>query len=163
MQSTRDTFIKHLDLSRTEVEKLLSKTLTECINSVELKQQLDSLDSNLLKETLPTVGSVLAQQLPPFYNWLKYELGVERVPDSPEHTTKWVLGFLNNQESLTRLVDLHRPVPNQALELAIPPLVGLFDGVEDTQIRREWQKAIASLCLVLVVAAREETRITSAA
>ncbi|MEB3179900.1 MAG: hypothetical protein VKL59_12815 [Nostocaceae cyanobacterium] len=163
MQSTRETFIEHLDLSSTEVEKLLSKTLTECINSVELQQQIDSLDSNLLKETLPTVRSVLAQQLPPFYNWLKYELGVERVPDSPEHTTKWVVGFLNNQESLNRLVDLHRPVQNQALELGIPPLVGLFDGVEDTQIRREWQKAIASLCLVLVVASREETRTTSAA
>jgi hypothetical protein len=100
----------------------------------------------------------LAERLPPFYDWLKNELGVNRVPDSPDHTTKWVIGFLNNQESLTRLVELHRPVPRPALERSISHLVAAFDGVEDDQARQEWQKAIAALCLVLVVAARNEER-----
>jgi hypothetical protein len=35
-------------------------------------------------------------------------------------------------------------------------LIGTFDGVEDDKVRKEWQKAIAALCLVLVVAARNE-------
>lgn len=56
------------------------------------------------------------------------------------------------------LVDLHRPVPRLALEAAIPRLVGLFDGVEDVQVKKQWQKAIATLCLVLVVDAREQDR-----
>ena len=74
-----------------------------------------------------------------------------------------VVGFLNNRESLTSLVDLHRPVPRHALEAAVPRLVGLFDGVENAQVRQEWQKAIATLCLVLVVDAREQDNLTIAA
>jgi hypothetical protein len=155
MQSTLSTFTQHLDLPSTQLEALLSKTLSECLNSSELKQLLDSLDANLLKKTLPTAGGILAKELPPFYNWLKNELGVERIPDSPDHTTKWVIGFINNQQSLTRLVELHRPVPRLALESAIPRLIEMFKGIENPQVRQEWQKAIAVLCLPLVVAAHE--------
>lgn len=87
MPSTLETFEEHLGLSESELEALLSKPLSECLSSPELKQKLDSLDINLLKKTLPTAGSVLAEKLPVFYDWLKNELGVQRVPDSPDHTT----------------------------------------------------------------------------
>jgi hypothetical protein len=158
MQSLLTTFVQHLDLSSTQLDAIIAKPLTEVLVSPELQRELESLDINLLKQTLPTAGAVLAQELPPFYNWLKNELGVKRVPDSPNHTTTWVIGFVNRQESLMNLVDLHRPVPRLALETAIPRLVGLFDGVEDVQVKKQWQKAIATLCLVLVVAARERDR-----
>lgn len=163
MQSLTSTFSQHLNLSQTQVETILSKSLAEVLQSPDLNQALGSLDSNLLKETLPTAGAVLAKELPPFYNWLKNELEVKRVPDSPNHTTTWVVGFINNRESLTSLVDLHRPVPRHALEAAVPRLLGLFDGVENAQVRQEWQKAIATLCLVLVVDAREQDNLTIAA
>ncbi|MBD2564638.1 MULTISPECIES: hypothetical protein [Nostoc] len=158
MRSLLFTFTQNLNLSETQLEQILSQPLAEVLNSPQLQQALNSLDINLLKETLPTAGEVLAEELPPFYNWLKNELGVKRVPDSPDHTTTWVIGFVNNQESLTHLVELHRPVPRPALEASIPRLVGMFAGVEDAQVRQEWQKAIAALCLVLVVAAREQDR-----
>lgn len=159
MSALITTFTQNLDFSQREVEELLNKSLDEVINSPELKQELESLDINLLRETLPTAGEVLAQQLPPFYNWLKNELGVKRVPDSPEHTTKWVIGFVHHQESLTHLVELHRPVSRPALEAAIPRLVELFNGVEDDRVRKEWQKAISTLCLVLAVDSREQNPI----
>ncbi len=162
MLSTLKTFTQHTDLSQSQLEGLLSKSLTDSLNSPEFQQQLDSLDIELLKETLPTAGEVLAKQLPPFYNWLKNELGVQRVPDSPEHTTKWVIGFVNNQESLTHLVELHRPVPRLALENSIPRLVGSFEEVEDMRIRQEWQKAIAILCLPLIVDAQEREKLSLA-
>lgn len=158
MESIISTFAQHLDLSQTQLKALLSKPLTECLNSPELNQQLDSLDINLLKDTLPIAGAILAKELPPFYNWLKNELGVKRVPDSPDHTTKWVIGFVNNQESLSSLVELHKPVPRPALEASVPRLLSLFNDVKDAHIRQEWQKAIAALCLPLVVAAREDER-----
>lgn len=157
------TFSKHLQLSNPELEILLSINWKNCLNSPQVNELLGSLDTQLLKQTLPTAGIVLAKGLPPFYNWLHNELGVKRVPDSPDHTTQWVIGFLNNQESLTRLVELHRSVPRPALERSIPHLVGTFDEVEDEKVRQEWQKAIAALCLVLVVAAREEQRTLQAA
>ncbi|MEA5602616.1 hypothetical protein [Nostoc sp. UHCC 0252] len=162
MRSLLLTFAENLSLSQTQVEKILSQPLTKALNSPELQQELSSLDTNLLKETLITAGGVLAKELPPFYNWLKNELGVKRVPNSPDHTTTWVIGFLHNQESLTHLVELHRPVPRRALEASIPRLIGMFEGVENAQVRQEWQKAIAALCLVLVVAAREEDRVAVA-
>lgn len=149
-------FSQHLGLSTSELETLLSLSLHKFLNLPAVKELLASLDTQLLQETLPTDGRVLAQQLPAFYDWLTNELGVKRVPDSPDHTTKWVIGFLNNQESLTRLVELHRPIPRPALERSIPQLVATFDGVEEDRVRQEWQKAIAALCLVLVVAARNE-------
>ncbi|QMS91092.1 hypothetical protein HUN01_27190 [Nostoc edaphicum CCNP1411] len=158
MRSLLLTFAQNLNFSETQLEEILSQPLTEVLNSPQLQQSLNSLDTNLLKETLPTAGGVLAKELPPFYNWLKNELGVKRVPDSPDHTTTWVIGFVHNQESLTHLVELHQPVPRPALEASIPRLVGMFEGVEDAQVRQEWQKAIAALCLVLVVAARERDR-----
>jgi hypothetical protein len=71
----------------------------------------------------------------------------ERVPDSPDHTTKWVIGFLSNQENLARLVELHRSISQVALERSIPRLVSIFDNVEPIAVREEWQRAIASLCL----------------
>lgn len=155
MMQPIETFVQHLDLSRDRLETWLSQSLTECLNSPELQQQLNGLNVSLLKQTLPTAGSVLAERLPPFYNWLQTELGVKRVPDSPDHTTKWVIGFVNGQESLARLVDLHRPVPRLAMERSVSSLVGMFEGVKDVRVRQEWQKAISALCLVLVVAARE--------
>ncbi|MBN4004651.1 hypothetical protein [Nostoc sp. LPT] len=159
MRSLLLTFAQNLNLSETQLKEILSQPLTEVLTLAELQQELNSLDTNLLKKTLPTAGGVLAKELPPFYNWLKNELGVMQVPDSPNHTTTWVIGFLHNQKSLTHLVELHRPVPRLALEASIPRLVGIFEGVEDMQVRQEWQKAIAALCLVLVVAAREQDRV----
>lgn len=155
MSSLISTFTQNLDFSQSEIETILSTPLNEVLNSPALKQELASLDIKLLRETLPTAGAVLAEHLPPFYAWLKNELGVKRVPDSPDHTTKWVINFLHNQESLNHLVELHRPVPPDALEQAVPRLVGLFDGVEDVKVRQEWEKAVAALCLVLVVDKRQ--------
>ncbi len=152
------TFSQHLQLSTSDLQTLLSISLQDFLKLPEVNELLGSLDTQLLKETLPTAGIVLAKGLPPFYNWLQNELGVQRVPDSPDHTTKWVISFLNNTESLTRLVELHRPVPQPALERSIPHLVATFDGIEEANVRQEWQKAIAALCLVLVVAARDEAR-----
>jgi hypothetical protein len=150
-----EAFTQHLELSNSQVEKLLSKSLKECLDAPNFKQQLESLDVSLLKQTLPTAGKVLAEKLPPFYNWLKNELGVKRVPDSSEHTTKWVINFVNNQESLTHLAELHRPVPRQALERSVDPLIAAFDGIEDERVRQEWQKTLAALCLLIIVDARE--------
>jgi hypothetical protein len=151
-----NTFSQHLHLSQTQVESLLSLSLTDFLANPEVNALLQSLDVQLLKATLPAAGLILAQQLPPFYEWLKTELGVARVPDSPDHTTKWVIGFLDNHESLTRLVELHRPVPRMAVEKSIPRLVGAFAGVEDARTRQVWQTAVAALCMPLVVAAREQ-------
>ena len=155
MTLVQEAFTQHLELSNIQIEELLSKSLKECLDAPDFKQQLESLDVSLLKQTLPTAGKVLAERLPPFYNWLKNELGVKRVPESPDHATKWVIGFVNNQESLTRLAELHRPVPRQALERSVDRLVAAFDGVEDERVRQEWQKTIAALCLLLIVDARE--------
>ncbi|AFZ16098.1 hypothetical protein [Allocoleopsis franciscana] len=149
-------FSQHLGLSTAELETLLSFSLQEFLTFPAVNELLGSLDTQLLKETLPTAGGVLAEKLPAFYDWLKNELNLQRVPDSPDHTTTWVIGFLNHQESLTRLVELHRPVPRPALERSIPRLLATFDGVEEEKVRKEWQKAIAALCLVLIVAARNE-------
>lgn len=151
-----NTFTQHLNLSSPEVEKLLSLSLTDLLASPAILQKLGSLNTDLLRETLPTAGSLLARHLPPFYDWLKNELGVQRVPDSPDHTTKWVVNFLNDRETLTKLVELHRPVPRPALEQAIPRLVGLFEAIEDETVRQEWETAVTALCLVLAVAAREQ-------
>jgi hypothetical protein len=149
------TFSHHLNLSTDTTESFLAQSLTSLMDSPELKEILGALDTNLLKDSLPTAGVLLAQHLPPFYDWLQTELNVQRVPDSPDHTTKWVVGFLNNQESLMRLVELHRPIPRVAMERAIPRLISIFDNVEPIAIRQEWQQAIAALCLILAVAARE--------
>lgn len=149
------TFSQFLNLSPDASEALLSLPLTELLDSPDLDRLLASLDTDLLRESLPAAGTVLAQNLPPFYNWLETELGIANVPDSPDHTTKWVVGFLKNQESLTRLVELHKSIPRQKLERSIPRLVGIFEDVRPLNIKQEWQKAIAALCLVLACAARE--------
>lgn len=153
-----NTFSQHLQLSTSELKTLLSLSLQDFLNLPQVNELLGNLDTRLLKQTLPKAENILAERLPPFYHWLHYELGVKRVPDSPDHATKWVFNFLNNTESLIRLVELHRPVPRPALERSISPLVAMFANIEEEQVRQEWQKAIAALCLVLVVAAREEER-----
>ena len=60
------TFSRTLNLSPDASEALLSLPLTSLLESPELNQLLGSLDTALLKETLPTAGAVLAQNLPPF-------------------------------------------------------------------------------------------------
>jgi hypothetical protein len=152
------TLSQHLNLSTDTAEAFLAQPLTSLLDSPELAQMLSTLNTQLLKDSLPTAGVLLSQHLPPFYDWLQTELKVQRVPDSPDHTTKWVVGFLSNQESLIRLVELHRPIPRVALEQAIPRLVGIFEHVEPIAVRQEWQRAIAALCLVLAVAARESAQ-----
>ncbi|MBD2119979.1 hypothetical protein [Trichocoleus sp. FACHB-262] len=158
-----NTFAQHLNLATTDVEALLACNLSQLLANPAVQQKLASLNVELLRQTLPTAGQVLAENLPPFYIWLKTELDVQRVPDSPDHATRWVVNFLNNQESLTRLVELHQPVPRPAMERSIPRLVSLFDDVEDTSVRQEWQTAIAALCLVLAVGAREADKAVATA
>ncbi|MFM9264418.1 hypothetical protein [Tychonema sp. BBK16] len=126
-----------------------------CRISLNISELLESLDTNLLKESLPTAGAVLAKNLPAFYDWLETELEIKNVPDSPDHATQWVVGFLRNQESLTRLVELHKSIPRPALERSIPRLVGIFKDVTPIALKQELEKAVAALCLVLAVAARE--------
>jgi hypothetical protein len=146
---------QHLSLSVFELEQLLSIPLNEFLELPIFKQILTNLDVSILKQSLPQAKEILVQHLPPFYNWLQTELALERVPNSPDHTTKWVVNFLNNNEKITHLVELHRSIPLNALELSIPRLVGVFEAIPEEKIRQEWQKAIAALCLVLVVAARQ--------
>jgi hypothetical protein len=148
------TFSRHLNLPIETSEILLSHSLESLLDLPQVVQLLGSLDTDLLKDSLPTAGTILAQHLPPFYDWLQTELNIERVPNSPDHATKWVVGFLGNQDSLEHLVKLHRSIPQAALEQSIPRLVGIFEAVEPIIVRQEWQKAIAALCLVLAVAAR---------
>jgi hypothetical protein len=157
-----NTFAQNLNLAPTDVEALLACNLSELLAHPAVQAKLAGLNIELLRQTLPTAGQILADKLPPFYTWLQTELAVERVPDSPKHATLWVVNFLNHQESLTRLVELHRPVPRPAMENAIPRLVSLFETVEDTAVRQEWQTAVAALCLVLAVGAREADRPTTA-
>jgi len=157
-QATVDTFTEHLNLSESTVETLLTLNASELPKQDEFQMELGNLDLSLLRETLSTAKSVLENQLPAFYVWLKQELQIKRVPDNPNHTTTWVANFLNNQESIQHLVELHRPVPPVALEQAIPRLVSLFNKVEETQIRQQWQSAVALLCLVLAADAREQLR-----
>jgi hypothetical protein len=160
-QSTIDTFTQHLNLSESTVETLLTLNATELPKQDEFQTELGTLNLDLLRETLPTAKSVLENQLPAFYTWLKQELKIKRVPDTPNHTTTWVANFLKNEESIEHLVELHRPVPPVALEQAIPRLVSLFNKVEDQQIRQQWQSAVALLCLVLAADAREQLRAKS--
>jgi hypothetical protein len=149
---------QHLQLSPAEIEIFYSLSLAESLKLPAIEQRLSSLNIALLRQTLPTASTVLAQHLPPFYDWLQNELGVKRVPDSPDHTTKWVIGFVNSHESLMRLVELHRPVPPQALEQVVPRLVAAFDHIAESDVRQEWQKTITLLCLVLVIAARSREK-----
>lgn len=149
------TFSQSLNLSPDASEALLSLPLSSLLDSPELDRLLGSLDTDLLKQSLPTAGAVLAKNLPAFYDWLETELEIKNVPDSPDHATKWVVGFLKNQESLTRLVELHKSIPSAALERSIPRLVGVFEDVTPIALKQEWEKAIAALCLVLAAAARE--------
>lgn len=157
-QATVDTFTEHLNLDVATVEDLLTLNATELPQKEAFQTELGTLDLGLLRETLPTAKSTLENQLPAFYTWLKNELHIKRVPDNPNHTTTWVASFLNNQESIQHLVELHRPVPPVALEQAIPRLVSLFNQVEDDKIRQQWQSAVALLCLVLAADAREQLR-----
>ena len=150
-----ETFSQSLNLSPDASEALLSLPLSSLLDSPELDRLLGSLDTDLLKQSLPTAGAVLAKNLPAFYDWLETELEIKNVPDSPDHATKWVVGFLKNQESLTRLVELHKSIPSAELERSIPRLVGTFKDVTPIALKQEWEKAIAALCLVLAAAARE--------
>jgi hypothetical protein len=152
-----NTLSQHLSLSTFELDRLLSIPLDEFLELPIFKEILANLDVSILKQSLPQAKDILVQHLPPFYNWLQQELALSRVPDSPDHTTKWVVNFLNNKEKLSNLVELHHSIPLNALELAIPRLVGVFDQISEEKIRQEWQKAIAALCFVLVVAARQES------
>ncbi|WP_164929349.1 hypothetical protein [Gloeobacter violaceus] len=158
----RNTFAQHLELSAVQVEQLLALDLAGLVESPAFGCKLACLDIDLLRQSLPVARELLIQKLPAFYDWLQSELGVERVPDSPDHTARWVVGFLNNQESLHRLVELHSTVPAAALELSIPRLVGFFEVVEDEAIRKQWQAVLAALCLVLVVGARSRSTAPSA-
>jgi len=69
------TFEQHLHLSPANLETLFALNLTDFLNLPAVNQLLSSLNTALLKQTLPTVGMVLAKQLPPFYDWLQNELG----------------------------------------------------------------------------------------
>lgn len=158
-----ETFSRHLEIAPDVCDSLMERSLDEFLSLSAVQQLLGSLNVTLLRETLPTAGELLAAHLPPFYDWLKTELNVQRVPDSPKHATTWVVNFLNNKERLDRLVELHAPVPRTVLEQATPRLVGVFDVVEEPAVRQEWQKAVAALCLVLAVGARDVERAVQSA
>lgn len=150
-----EVFIKHLGLTQEITEYLLLQPLSVVLELPHFQEILNNLDIKLLRQTLEEVKPVFTQHLPPFYDWLQNELGIENVPDSPKHANEWVINFLYKQERLTRLVELHRPVPLPALEKAVAPLVDIFGILTNDHVRHEWQKAVAALCLVIIIGCRE--------
>jgi hypothetical protein len=60
------TFSRHLGLPTETSEILLSHSLKSLLNLPEVTQLLSSLNTALLKDSLPTAGAILAQHLPPF-------------------------------------------------------------------------------------------------
>mgnify|MGYP003325831733 CR=1 FL=1 len=50
MESLISSFSQNLDFSASEIEAILTTPLNEVLQSPALKQQLDSLDINLLKK-----------------------------------------------------------------------------------------------------------------
>ncbi len=56
------TFSQHLKLSPPDLEVLLSLSFKDFLNSPQQKELLGSLDAQLLKQTLSTAKSVLAER-----------------------------------------------------------------------------------------------------
>lgn len=148
----------YIDLSPSQLDSLVSMPLKDLLSSPVFQQQIDSVDTSVLKQTLPTAGMALAEKLPVLYRWLKNEFQVARNPENPEQQTPWMCSFFNSRESLERLIETYRlePLAPMEMERMAPDLVDLFDDVEDGYVRSEWQKAIALLCVLLIAAAREE-------
>ena len=159
----RNTFTQHLELPETELEKLLSLSVHDFINSPQVANLLNTVDIKLLQENFAAANLAMGDMLPCFYRWLVDELKkINLVEYSRDYTTNWGNFFLKNRESLNRLFQLHDSVPRPALENSIPLVVGLFDEVEDGRVRQEWQKAVAAFCLAVVVDARDRERMAIA-
>lgn len=155
MPKMLNTFTYHLQLPETELQRLLSLSLNEFINSPQAIDLLNTLDIQLLQKNLEAAKMAMGDMLPCFYRWLVDELKVNLGEDTCHYTANWGKNFLKNQKSLNRLLELHDSVPRPALEKSIPLVVGLFDEVEDGKVKQEWQKAVAAFCLAVVVDARD--------
>lgn len=153
----QEILARHLDLSPAEVEQLLSKQLDDLLSSPAIEERLAKVDASLLKQSLPTVSASLSEKFPSFYNWLKNEFEVARDPESPEGVTPWLINCFSSKENLARLIESHslQAQSRVDMEQMVPELIGMFDKVEDAHLRQEWQKAIALVCVVLLVGDRE--------
>lgn len=150
-----EVFSQYLKLSSDSIQELLDYPTFFSVDLPEIRAVLSSLDFEVLRATLAEVEPIFIQHLPPFYQWLQSEQGVENVPDNPKHLKEWVISFLKNQERISRLIDLHRPVPLEVLERSVPRLVNLFDKLPTEVSRQEWKKATAFLCFAIVVGCRQ--------
>jgi hypothetical protein len=151
-------YAEALDLPPPTIAALLDLPLADFQQHAVVRHLFDTLDIERLKASLSQARTAFAHHLPPFYTWLREELGVSRVPESPSHLTNWVIAYLEGRLPRRTLIGTHLTLSSTQINASVPHLLAVCDHLEAGPIRHEWHKTLGALCLMLEVAARERER-----
>jgi len=140
-----------IGVSSKHIERLLTLPPSEIFEDSTYQQWLNTLDEELLRETLPAVRDVYEAHLPALVNYLRAEHNLTGKAMTATTLGNWVLGFLHHKSDLGLLLKFHSRLPKDVLEAGLPGILEVLSHV--TKGQTEWIKAMCILSLPLMTSA----------
>lgn len=136
----------YIGISTEDVEVLLNQSSTEIYQNTFYQNLVAGLDYKLLGKTLQDVRAVYDTYLPDVAIHLRDVYHLRNRGMTSLTLGNWLLGFLHNPNTLSKLYEMHRHIPVDALEEGLPAVLDILGQLPPTG-RMEWQKAMALLSL----------------
>ena len=139
------TLATHINVSPANVDALLNLTPEELYESPEFVSILESLDPELLRDTLQEARSVLDDDLPALVDDFMNHYHIDHFPLTSYMVGNWVVGFATYPSELVRLPQIHANIPIHIIREAAPHILDMLENMADG--KKHWQKAFATMCL----------------
>jgi hypothetical protein len=148
---------QYLELPPDDVLALIETEPAVFMQSPVAHRFSDPTTLSILRASLPDAQQLMANALPAFYAWLQRELGVTRVPDTPDHAIEWVIDFLTGRMQIDEFAHYHSLLSSHIIKQAAPQFIAIFDDLDFG--RKQWQQATDLLSIALLAAAQGRERI----
>ncbi|KAB2906104.1 MAG: hypothetical protein KJ064_11235 [Anaerolineae bacterium] len=135
-----------IGISTEDVEVLLNQSSTEIYQNTFYQNLIAGLDYKLLGKTLQDARAVYDTYLPDLAIHLRDVYHLSNRGMTSLTLGNWLLGFLHNPNTLSKLYEMHRHIPMDVLEEGLPAVLDILGQMPPTG-RTEWQKAMALLSL----------------
>ncbi len=139
---------RYMGIPAEEVEQLLKIGVRKLAADPGYQAMLKKLDLPLLESTMAEAHNLIEKGLPEFTDHITSEYSLRRNPMSGYTLANWLVGYLNFPEKVEALVELHDRVPHEAVEKYLPAVIQMLQPM--SQGREEWQKALATVGIILV-------------
>jgi hypothetical protein len=143
------TLSQHTGIPASDIDALLALPAEDIFSHEVYMGLLQSLDSQLLEETLPNARAVYEEHLPTFKETLANHHHINTEPMSPYTLGNWLVGVARYPETASGILKMHENVPGNIVAANLASLIDMLDDMPDDAVAA-WKQAICVLSIPLM-------------